>query len=249
MWKVAVPLITVLLSIGLIVALCVALIPRGSSENSNIVKFPAQSTTTTHKPTVQILKKRIQDRISAKEPVRNGPCPALPIGNIKNPLPNSPTTFNMCAEFVGIAGLKKALRHAPSAHYGDLTRFRELSKNRQWSSIHNLHFDWWMFPVSTNTLSMGWKYSVFGGDILLLKKDSQYIADYLEGVEIVCRAWGWDLGVAQPVTKPDADQCWTGYKVRLEKIRLSLKLFAQFGQDMGIARVRDSVEAFVHHIK
>ena len=173
------------------------------------------------------------------------PPPILPVGSYSDPLPDSDTTFNNTTDFVGYEEMKNSLRNSKEG--GNLTKFREWAKEKKWKEIHNSHYDWWMFPIPINSSGQGMKYALFGGDILELKKDPTYIADYLEGVELVCLAWGWNLKTSSLISSPTQGQKWTCYDIRLQKMLQSLDSFSKYGEDMGISAVFESVKSFAKH--
>ena len=57
-------------------------------------------------------------------------------------------------------------------------------------SLHNAHFDWFMFPIddgSRREFNVG-----SDADVQILRSDPEWLANYRESVRLVARAWGWD---------------------------------------------------------
>jgi len=126
--------------------------------------------------------------------------------------------------FVGIEALiQKQQQHLP--------KLRKLAAEGQWQHLqtHTDHpdsgFDWWMFPVDRGSKGQGDLYKVNRSDIATLKKDSQFMKNYREGVILVAKSWGWNLETLESENNPA--QYWSGYQVRLGKMLHSLQLFGQ----------------------
>jgi hypothetical protein len=124
---------------------------------------------------------------------------------------------NLDKAFVGVQGLK-------AKHRETLVSFRASASAGEWMKIHRDHYDWWMFPIDEPS-GYGLAYTVFGGDVLGLRGDAAYMAEYLEGASILARAWGWSLEGACPVAAPAPGQRWQNWPIRLYKATKSLKLF------------------------
>ena len=124
---------------------------------------------------------------------------------------------NTSPEFVGIAGLKAALRK-------QLEKFEGWAVKGTWEEFHHDHYDWWMFPVNRRS-SQGRKWTVCAGDIAELKADPDYIRDYLRGVDLVAASMGWDVHAKAYVKDPAPGQSWHNWPVRLYKMAQSIQLF------------------------
>lgn len=124
---------------------------------------------------------------------------------------------NTHPEFVGLENIKEKQKW-------QLGLFRAWAANQQWREIHAAHYDWWMFPIDQQS-SYGFAWTVYDGDVRELKKDDQYIQNYLQGVNLLATAWGWDLSAHTYIVNPHPDQRWQNWPVRLYKCAKSLKLF------------------------
>lgn len=126
--------------------------------------------------------------------------------------------------FVGIAALKEKQKD-------HLFKLKALAYAGQWEHLreHTSHpdsgFDWWMFPINRSSAGQGTKYQLSLSNIEELKKDSDFMSHYREGVKLIMLSWGWDADSGNDVS--NASQCWTNYEVRLGKMAHSLLLFDQ----------------------
>jgi len=128
-----------------------------------------------------------------------------------------PMNRNTHPEFVGLEKIKEKQKW-------QLDLFKAWAAQEQWSEIHAAHYDWWMFPIDQPS-SYGFAWTVYDGDVFELKKDAPYIQNYLEGVDLLAKSWGWDLSAQTYITDPHPDQRWQNWPVRLYKCARSLKLF------------------------
>ena len=105
-----------------------------------------------------------------------------------------------------------------------LEALRERASRDAWREIHALHFDWWMFPIEDGRRA---GFNVLEADAAELGADLAWRTGYVEGVELVCRAWGWDAKAAEPLGAKHDDQTWSWWDVRLAKMIRSLWLFEE----------------------
>jgi hypothetical protein len=121
-------------------------------------------------------------------------------------------------------------------HTEFLKFFEKCAAENQWKQIHSAHYDWWMFPIDNKSGGKKNDYTVSADDINELKKDLQFMKNYQRGVELVVRAWGWELLDEKFVENRNAQQKWTRWDVRLGKMAESLKLFEQdeYHKKLGI---------------
>ena len=124
---------------------------------------------------------------------------------------------NKTAAFVG-------LNELINRHGLQLEQFEDWAKNREWSSFHAAHYDWWMFPIDQPS-RLGFAYTVYESEIQSLKSNKVFVEHYLRGVELLMLSWGWDLYRRKEIEDPDPDQCWRQWPSRLYKCAQSLKLF------------------------
>lgn len=124
---------------------------------------------------------------------------------------------NTDPSFVGIAELKRK-------QAGQLADFERLAARGDWRGIHQAHYDWWMFPIDEAS-QHGLAYTVYPGDIAELQRDAEYMRSYLRGVELLARAWGWDLAGQRYLPNPQPGQGWSRWPIRLYKAARSLQLF------------------------
>ncbi len=108
-----------------------------------------------------------------------------------------------------------------------LAQFEKWAASGDWGQIHRAHYDWWMYPISRGSAGQGTTYAVNAKEIAELKADPEFMANYLRGVELGARAWGWDIHASKPVENPTRDQKWQNWGVRLGKMADSLHLFGQ----------------------
>ncbi|HEY4832069.1 MAG TPA: hypothetical protein VIH61_05855 [Waddliaceae bacterium] len=112
-------------------------------------------------------------------------------------------------------------------HSEQLKLFEEWAKAEQWGKIHAAHYDWWMFPIDNKDGGRRNEYTVSESDIEELKKDTKFMDNYRKGVELVVRAWGWELLGEKSAENKTSEQTWTKWDVRLGKMANSLRLFKQ----------------------
>jgi hypothetical protein len=114
--------------------------------------------------------------------------------------------------------------------FEQLQQFENWADANKWSSIHDAHYDWWMFPVERPSSQYGETYAVGKGEVEELKADPIFMENYRRGVVLVVQAWGWDLEKGEAISVSDFEvsgQKWTGYGVRLAKMSDSLRLFGE----------------------
>lgn len=124
---------------------------------------------------------------------------------------------NTQSAFVGLQRLKQKQRE-------QLEFFEDWASKEQWETFHGSHYDWWMFPTDEPS-SYGFAYTVFEGDIAELKKDKNYIKNYLRGVELLALSWGWNLAKRQHIPNSGPNQKWQNWPIRLYKASRSLQIF------------------------
>jgi hypothetical protein len=124
--------------------------------------------------------------------------------------------------FAGIVAIKEKQRQ-------QLETFERAVADADWPAIHHDHYDWWMFPTDEPS-SYGFTWTVYQNDVAELKQDSEYVARYLRGVELLALAWGWDLRHAHYILNPQPGQCWQHWPIRLYKAARSVKLFGFAGE-------------------
>ena len=114
-------------------------------------------------------------------------------------------------------------------HTEYLALFEKWEAKKKWGNIHDAHYDWWMFPIDNRIGGRVNEYTVSDSDIKELKKDPEFMKNYLRGVVLVVRAWGWELLDEKAVSADNKtpEQKWTKWDVRLGKMADSLKLFEQ----------------------
>lgn len=125
--------------------------------------------------------------------------------------------YNTHPQFAGSQAIKDAQKR-------QLDLFEAWASENWWGNFHSSHYDWWMFPIDELS-SYGYAWTVYEGDILELKKDGDYVRNYLRGAELLALSWGWDLLERKYVTDPAPDQKWQQWPIRLYKAAKSLKLF------------------------
>lgn len=137
---------------------------------------------------------------------------------------------NTDSSFVGIQGMKDALRNMPGSGNGNLNKFKVWTQAGQWEqfSPSHHHYDWWMFPIDRQTSGQGLKYTVHQDDIAALKADEAWLKDYRLGAILLMQSWGWDVAKKQLYPQPAPGQRWKGHGVRLGKLANSLLLFEQW---------------------
>ena len=124
---------------------------------------------------------------------------------------------NTSPQFVGITQLKAKLNW-------QLDLFEAWAQRGEWMQLHTAHYDWWMFPIDF-TSAYGLAYTVYEGDIAELKRDTEYLRNYLRGAQLVMMSWGGDMLTADYLPNPAPDQRWQHWPVRLFKAARSLQLF------------------------
>jgi len=94
-----------------------------------------------------------------------------------------------------------------------------------------------MFPIEDGSQ---YQYNVLEDDVKELLEDSEWLAGYKEGVQIVSKAWGWDIDARKTIEGEGIG--WTGWDVRLAKMIRSLWIF-------GIEDYKDSLQNFAWTVK
>ena len=125
--------------------------------------------------------------------------------------------YNTKPEFVGIKQIKAKQK-------SQLDQFEAWVSQNEWMQIHSSHYDWWMFPINKPS-GHGFKWTVYEGEIFELKQDEVYLRNYIRGVELLTKSWGWDLFSAAIILNTHPDQRWQHWPVRLYKAALSVQLF------------------------
>lgn len=108
-----------------------------------------------------------------------------------------------------------------------LQKFEKWAQANEWQSIHDAHYDWWMFPVERPSAAYGETYAVSKAEVEALKADPIFMNHYRRGVALVVQAWGWDLEKGEAIKPAAKGQAWDGYGVRLAKMSDSLRLFGE----------------------
>ena len=121
-----------------------------------------------------------------------------------------------------------------------LAQFEEWAARNDWQRFHETHYDWWMFPVDQPS-SYGFTWVVYDYEVNELKKDPVYVKNYLRGVELLLRAWGWDLYNEQLIENPAVHQSWSNWPIRLYKCGSSLQLF-------GFTKEFESVKKYAQYL-
>lgn len=125
----------------------------------------------------------------------------------------------------------KAAREGVSQENGEgsIHKFRKWAQQNRWDKFGPAanHYDWWMFPqkyISKSSQTSKF-YAVTDQDIQELKSDSSFVKDYLDGVKLMAKSWGWDIETGTRINNPSNDQKWKGHNIRLIKVATSLKQF------------------------
>ena len=126
---------------------------------------------------------------------------------------------NTDREFVGIPVLTQE-------HHDQVAAFRRWAGRGDWSKFHREHYDWWAFPIAQKS-SYGSKYVVFSGDVDTLNANPQFVRDYIDGVQLVAAAWGWDVHAGAYIVNPMPGQAWANWPIRLAKMVQSTHHFGQ----------------------
>lgn len=72
-----------------------------------------------------------------------------------------------------------------------LAEFRLSACPGQWNSIHaGCHYDWFLFPIEDGSKG---KFNVLADDVQDLLGDEEWVRGFVEAVELVAKAWGWDV--------------------------------------------------------
>lgn len=119
--------------------------------------------------------------------------------------------------FVGLKRLKEKQKE-------QLLHFEVWAESNNWFAFHEAHYDWWMFPIDQPS-RLGLAYTVSESDVENLKKDAQFMTNYLRGVELLLLSWGWDLKEKSLIREPSEHQTWHNWPIRLSKCAQSLELF------------------------
>jgi hypothetical protein len=125
---------------------------------------------------------------------------------------------NKHAEFVGIEALK-------ARHRQQLDDFELWAKRGKWLMLHDVHYDWWMFPIDEPSRGYGYGYTIYEDEVAVLKQDAAFMRNLALGTELVTASWGWDLRAGQYIANPVPGQSWHNWPVRLSKAARSMLLF------------------------
>jgi hypothetical protein len=150
---------------------------------------------------------------------------------------------NSDSSFVGMQGIKDALRKRNMPGEGDLSKFIAWAQAGDWKqfgpSYH--HYDWWMFPIDRSSSGQGLKFTIYAQDIQALKSDLAFLRDYRLGAILLIQSWGWDVKNKRSYAHPSPEQKWRNWDVRLGKLAHSLILFEQWD-------LYDSLKAYVKQL-
>lgn len=116
------------------------------------------------------------------------------------------------------------LKQLKQTHRDQIAIFEAWSAVGNWELFHTSHYDWWVFPIHKPS-SYGLAWTVYEGDVVVLKQDAGFVHDYQRGVELVSASWGWNLAGSCPLPNPLPGQSWHHWPVRLFKAALSVQLF------------------------
>ena len=147
--------------------------------------------------------------------------------------------------FFNSKGRTRNLQRANLAAYKtvqlqQLKTFQQHAAAGNWNSIHHAHFDWYCFPIEDGSQD---QYNVLADDVAEMSADDEWLERYLETIEIVARAWGWDLQASRPVSPiTGRGMGWTGWDIRLSKMIRSTWIFCQ-------KEAMESLQAFARFIK
>jgi len=119
---------------------------------------------------------------------------------------------------------RASLSKMKSVQQRQLAVFRKKSEKGCWDEIHHDHFDWYMFPIEDGSQR---QYNVCEEDVEELKGDEEWREGYLEAVELVAKAWGWDVKKGEEVDPLEDGMGWTNWDVRLAKIIRSFWIFRE----------------------
>jgi hypothetical protein len=125
--------------------------------------------------------------------------------------------FNTDSAFAGLDRLK-------TTHSDQIEKFEIWAARGEWELFHSSHYDWWTFPIQKPS-AYGLEWTVYEGEVSILKNDAQFLQRYQRGVELVSASWGWDLLKKDYITQPAPGQSWHHWPVRLFKAALSVQLF------------------------
>eukprot|EP00729_Bicosta_minor_P002553 gene2553-9319_t len=131
-------------------------------------------------------------------------------------------------------------------HYGfqEVTKFlakwNAFELGNKWGSLHNDHFDWWMFPIDDGSMP---EFNVTSEEhVAQLKSEREWLLGYREGVRLALAAWGWDTSHEKRIVPIQQGMGWTHWDIRLSKIIRSLFLFEE-------TQLLNSVQAFARELQ
>ena len=106
-----------------------------------------------------------------------------------------------------------------------LKTFRKYRESQTWEKLHRHHFDWWMFPIDDGSKA---EFNLSSEeDVAALQRDVEWMEGYHEGLDLACKAWGWDLWKACRIEPMEEGMGWTNWDVRLAKMCRSLYLMQE----------------------
>lgn len=86
--------------------------------------------------------------------------------------------------------------------YGSLTKFRKWIEEKKFDQMNGLtcsaHYDWWMFPCSSTKTKLEFK--VNHEEVEELKKNTEFMTNYREGVRLQMLSYGWDTNTNSFIT-------------------------------------------------
>lgn len=135
--------------------------------------------------------------------------------------------------------VRASLEEMKAVQLEQLQKFRGLAAAGRWVEIHRDHFDWYMWPIEDGSQD---RFNVLEDDVHELLADEQWLERYLESLELVCAAWGWDVAQAKPIDPLASGMGWTDWDIRLAKMIRSLWLFGQVNETQ-------SLQAFARLVK
>ncbi|MFZ0566188.1 MAG: hypothetical protein WAM28_08400 [Chlamydiales bacterium] len=122
-------------------------------------------------------------------------------------------------------------------HNEQIIQFRDWSQRGRWDWIRIAHFDWWMFPINRAATTNTRGPCIASPEVMqALKADARFMEEYREGIELVCRAYGYDANTGQRVV----DFPSSLYIVRFGKMLSSLKWFGERELHRNVAAIVSS---------
>lgn len=84
--------------------------------------------------------------------------------------------------------------------------FEKWASERDWSSFHREHYDWWTFPIDKGSAPTGFAYDVSGEPLERLKNNSGYLTSLSRAAQLYALSLGWNIRDKNWIPNPEKNR-------------------------------------------